>query len=260
MGRSVKWKYIGASVRGTSHQEQSVACQDKHDYRCQEIGDHDVFWSVVADGAGSASLSETGAEVASYGVANKIERWLARHEGQVGLINEDVVTEWVQTAQTALVSIAAHKQRPVRDYACTILGIVCGTEQAVAFQIGDGAIVTATDADDYSIVFWPQTGEYANSTYFVTDTNALDHLQVKLLPYAPHKLALMTDGVHKLALHFASQTVHAPFFAPLFHRLKLEEPGHARSLNQQLEEFLDSKPVNQRTDDDKTLILALREP
>jgi hypothetical protein len=127
----------------------------------------------------------------------------------------------------------------------------------VVFQIGDGAIVTATD-DDYGVVFWPETGEYANSTYFVTDVQALDHLQIKLLPYTPQKLALMTDGVHKLALQFATRSVHAPFFVPLFHRLMLEKCGFSPLLNRQLVAFLDSKPVNQRTDDDKTLVLAVR--
>jgi hypothetical protein len=202
-------------------------------------------------------MSEIGSQVTSFGVANKIERWLRRHEGQVSLINKDVVIEWITTAQNALVSISKSKERQVRDYACTVLGIVCGPKNAVAFQIGDGAIVAATDMDHYEAVCWPENGEYANSTYFITDSNALEHLQVKFLN-TPHKLALMTDGLHNLALHFATRSVHAPFFEPMFNRLMSEKQGFSELLTQQLKDFLDSKPVNQRTDDDKTLVLAVK--
>lgn len=251
------WKFVGASVQGTSHRARCVDCQDICICRCEEHGGQEIFWAVVADGAGSADMSETGAEATSTSIANKIGRWLGRHEGQVNLVTNDVVIEWVTTAQNALVSISKSKERQVCDYACTVLGIVCGAKNAVAFQIGDGAIVAATDVDHYETVCWPENGEYANSTYFITDSNALEHLQVRFLN-TPHKLALMTDGLHHLALHFATHSVHTPFFEPMFNRLISEKQEFSELLTQQLKDFLDSKPVNQRTDDDKTLVLAVK--
>ena len=73
-----------------------------------------------------------------------------------------------------------------------------------------------------------------------------------------HELALFTDGLQALALHFVSREVHAPFFEPMFERLRQEPPGDAPGLEAELRAFLDSAEVNRRTDDDKTLVLATR--
>ena len=59
-----------------------------------------------------------------------------------------------------------------------------------------------------------------------------------------------------LALRFADQSVHGPFFRQIFQALRAAEPASA--LQNPLHEFLTSTAVNSRTDDDKTLILATR--
>jgi hypothetical protein len=42
--------------------------------------------------------------------------------------------------------------------------------------------------------------------------------------------------------------------------VRAADPGRAESLSAQLAAFLVSQPVNARTDDDKTLVLATRRP
>jgi hypothetical protein len=44
----------------------------------------------------------------------------------------------------------------------------------------------------------------------------------------------------------------------MFARLRGERQGQPRGLLEELRAFLASAPVNQRTDDDKTLVLATR--
>ena len=85
------WKFVFASVQGTSHRARSVDCQDNSICRCQEHGGQEIFWAVVADGAGNAAMSATGAHDTSNSIANKIGCWLGRHEGQVNLVTNDVV-------------------------------------------------------------------------------------------------------------------------------------------------------------------------
>jgi hypothetical protein len=51
---------------------------------------------------------------------------------------------------------------------------------------------------------------------------------------------------------------HRPFFEPLFARLRGTVSGD--ELNEPLRQFLASPRVAQRSDDDKTLILATRVP
>ena len=104
-------------------------------------------------------------------------------------------------------------------------------------------------------VFWPQVGEYANTTWFVTSADFEQMLQVR--GEAVDEVALFTDGLQMMALHFATRSVHRPFFEPLFAALR--GAAQPEDLVVPLRAFLDSPAVNERTDDDKTLVLAVRE-
>jgi len=57
---------------------------------------------------------------------------------------------------------------------------------------------------------------------------------------------------------FVIREAHALFFEPMFARLRREPVAKRESLVEEFRVFLDSPPVNQRTDDDKTLVLATR--
>ena len=67
---------------------------------------------------------------------------------------------------------------------------------------------------------------------------------------------MLTDGLQMLALDFKAARVHDRFFEPLFRTVRNSPDEEA--LRTSLLEFMDSKRVNERTDDDKTLLLATR--
>ena len=70
-------------------------------------------------------------------------------------------------------------------------------------------------------------------------------------------IALLTDGIERLALDFVGHVAHRPFFDSLFTMVAAgSSVGVNRPLSRQLAAFLDSDGVSARTDDDKTLILA----
>ena len=76
---------------------------------------------------------------------------------------------------------ASNNQAAVSDYACTLLGVVASPSRIAYFQIGDGAIVIPSgEPGTYDWVFWPQHGEYANTTNFVTDANAQAVFQLRV--------------------------------------------------------------------------------
>ena len=122
-------------------------------------------------------------------------------------------------------------------------------------QLGDGAIVVKR-AEGYEPVFWPQSGEYINTTFFLTDDAYRRHVLIEMRDEPSSEVAIFTDGLERLALNYGSQTAHAPFFAPMFKALR--ESRDASELIEPLRAFLDSGPVLERTDDDKTLALATR--
>jgi hypothetical protein len=126
-------------------------------------------------------------------------------------------------------------------------------------QIGDGAIV-ARCGERYEALTWPESGEYVNTTRFLTDSDVDQHIQYALLAYPVRNIALLTDGLQGLALHFASHTAHAPFFTPFFDALRAQPDEEWQHLSHAIASSLDSPMVNARTDDDKTLIVATYVP
>lgn len=246
------WKYICASVVGTSHLDSGLPCQD--DCYVNNFGENSSgIICVVADGAGSAINGGIGAELACLVCGSAIENTIS--EKDISSINNEDVIGWVKEIQASIKQLSESHELKVRDYACTLLGAVINKKNAIFFQIGDGSIV-ASSQDIQGVVFWPESGEYANMTYFVTDDNALCNLQISIVKTNISKVALFTDGLQRLALSFETMTPHLPFFEPMFRALIKANQTESEKLQYQLSEYLNSPVINERTDDDKTLVLA----
>jgi Protein phosphatase 2C len=103
----------------------------------------------------------------------------------------------------------------------------------------------------------------ANQTNFITQDNALEILEFELEERCIDEIAMFTDGIERLVLDLQEKTVHAPFFRTLFGWLLKTEPaavGEEISASEVVSRYLGSKQINDRTDDDKTLILASCRP
>lgn len=260
MNHRDRWRTVQASVPGVAHQESDIECQDACAVQLAPMTDNQPpgLVLVAADGAGSATRSRDGAEQVCQTLLAECAAWLAQ------ATDEDwqpaAVTPWLQSLQTVLAQQAAEAALPIREFACTLLGAIVAADRALFLQIGDGAIVIGS-GHGYQPIFWPQGGQYVNETWFVTDPNAADFLQCVVIVEPVAEIALLTDGLQPLALHYQSHQAHEPFFRPLFQSLRdYPEDGSLAALTNALEQFLDSPAVNQRTHDDKTLILAIRQP
>ena len=162
-------------------------------------------------------------------------------------------------ARNAVVAFADRQQTEARSYASTLLAVVLTPHRSAAMQIGDGVIVVKANQEDWNWVIWPQRGEYANTTFFLTDESALQRLQVESFPGEVTDVALMSDGLESLALRYADQTVHQPFFTGMFQPLlNLTGTDEINGLSDSLQQFLASEQVSSRTDDDVSIILATR--
>jgi len=75
----------------------------------------------------------------------------------------------------------------------------------------------------------------------------------------PEQIALFTDGIQNLALSFAQKQAHAGFFQPLFAALRNDPATAFSDFAGQLRRFLLRDDVSARSDDDKTLVLAVQE-
>ena len=253
------WRYVAASVIGTSHEKAGGACQDANDCRIYALPSGEtVFAAAVADGAGSAACGGEGAARTCRALLGLMDEHLDSGR-TVEQVTRDTVGSWITTIQNLLEEEAKPVARERRDFACTILGLIAGECCAACLQVGDGVIVLADSEEPaYGHVFWPDRGEYANTTHFVTEDDAIEHLQFESIKRRVMDAALLTDGLQTIALNYQQRSAHEPFFKGLFAPLRTAEEGCSRDLSDSLAAFLTSPRVNEKTDDDKTLVLASR--
>lgn len=248
------WKLLYQSVRGTSHVRTDTPCQDNCLATTLLLPNEAVVILSCADGAGSAEHSRLGSErVCSAAISI-----IADHIGglnRLPVLSSAEAMQWIDEIQSALKAIAADRAIDIRSLATTLLVAIIGESSGYFLQIGDGVIVFREE-QEYRYVFWPQSGEYANTTFFVTDAKVADRVQFTHFDRRIDEVALLTDGLQTLALSYADRSVHGPFFAPLF--TALDNCTAEDELVAPMTAFLNSSPVNDRTDDDKTLVLALR--
>jgi len=134
--------------------------------------------------------------------------------------------------------------------------VLSSPHATLVLQIGDGGVVLDVGSG-LEIAVTPMGGEYANMTHFVTDDDALEVLATRVYAVPARRVAAFSDGIQRLALNLASNTPHEPFFAPFFDGLARVRPEQEAQLEAALRRFLASPAVNERTDDDKTLALAV---
>ena len=217
--------------------------------------------AVAADGAGSAKRADIGSALACSLLIQEMEALFgADADGDVSHITREFLTNWLISFQREVAIRAEHEELTSRDFACTLVVAIIGQDNAAFAQIGDGAIVVPSpeEPDEYCYVFWPQKGEYANETYFATDPEAHNRIQFDYIPCRIDEVAVLTDGIQNLALHYETQSAHNPFFRPVFAWLRPAPEMYSEKFTKSLAAYLDSEKINEATDDDKSLILATR--
>jgi hypothetical protein len=246
------WRYAASRATGASHQRSGIACQDR--FACAEVA-NDIFAFVIADGAGSASMCEAGAGLAVETIIRAISSEL--HAGQTDM--QELLRSAVAEAQIAVGAEAEGEGLSSNEFATTLLAVVVGPSGGAAVQIGDGVIVVRDEEGAWCWMFWPQHGEFVNTTRFLTDDDAMERMEIGSLPGGVTDVVLMSDGLERLSLDIGRKEAHSPFFTGLIGPLSLSEgQGEVVDLSSQLELFLCSERVRSRTDDDVSLIMATR--
>jgi len=263
----VGWKAVARFTEGTSHQHQGVVCQDYADYR---VFDDDVVVGAVADGAGSAKYAETGSKLAverTLKFLSKISNYLQKRRRSCWqkysqqLSDEEagkLFGKTVNYVQKKLSKEAVSMDCSIKDFACTLLVFIATPHWIAAMQIGDGFIVVHPEnSEEYQLLFQPDKGEFANETAFITSPNALGEMHIKVIAEKPKFICASTDGLEKVAIRFSDWQPFSRFFEPFEEYLRQTDDPETE--DQYLKDFLNSERLNQRTDDDKTLLLCLWE-
>ncbi|MEG8022992.1 PP2C family serine/threonine-protein phosphatase [Sphingomonas aerolata] len=244
------WTWAATSQRGTAHAANNEGRQDA--YRILAVDD--VMIAIVCDGAGSTLHGRLGAVVTIRMLSARATAWIDRYRR---LPPPGIIEMWVAEVRLAIFVHAAARGCDMSEFAATLLLAISDGESTITAHIGDGAIVgRCAGAEAFVDLSWPESGEYASTTFFITDQ--APHLRIGVMTgVAIDRIAVLSDGLERLALGFADRTAHQPFFKNMFKPLTASiARGRDPLVSGQLAAFLSSDSVNARTDDDKTLVLA----
>ena len=270
------WSWIAASSTGTSHLKHNLPLQDAHAYAVVPVNsdsqtfDAEWFVAVTCDGAGSASHGRQGAIITCRTLRQAARRHLAASTPNTSSLQEprlaasalpsaETVRTWADEARQRIRAAAERRGLSARDFACTLVLALSNGQETLVAHIGDGGIVARlANGGTWQALSWPDHGEYASTTRFVTDEPPTP-LRTHITRQPIDALALFSDGIERMVLDMATQTPFARFFSTMAAPLP-KEPGKAHTLSSQLKAWLNSEAVNSRTDDDKTLVMAVLYP
>jgi hypothetical protein len=169
------------------------------------------------------------------------------------------IWDWIDEVRDRILVAGERRALSQRDFAATLILVIAGCGQLKICHIGDGAAV-GRDAEsrEWNTLSIPENGEYASTTYFVTDSPA-PRMRISTYEDSYDALAVFTDGIEGLVLNSQTAVPHPAFFQPMIAPLeRCAKAGRDPVLSNQLSLFLNSGRINDRTDDDKTLVLAYR--
>ena len=184
------WLTNMVAVRGQSHITGGIPCQDKV-YTSRKNG---VTVIALADGAGSRSNSQYGAQIscvaaAEYFTLHANEMY---NSDRIGVFREDML-------RCILDALGKEAERlgleSIRELASTLLCAAVYKDKLFTMHIGDGVIAYRKNGS-LLVLSEPDNGEYANITTFVTSRDALEHMRLKVadIPDDVDALFLMSDG------------------------------------------------------------------
>jgi hypothetical protein len=250
------WCYAAASVIGVSHIRAGARLQDA--MHCFVFGSDKGdrrFFAVIADGAGSAEFGAQGASILCRTMSS--EARIAFY-GASDVPDSDLIWSWLDLARDRIRLAARKRERTSRDFATTMVLVMASRDEVVTAHVGDGAIVARNKNNAaWSLLSEPQHGEYASTTYFATD-DPQPALRIGRHPNQFDALAAFSDGIENLVIDSATGVPSAGFFNPIAKPLSASTTlGKDNALSKSLVAFLASDRLNERTDDDKTLIIAV---
>jgi hypothetical protein len=251
------WTWASARSTGTAHLKAGKGCDDFASCVEAPAPPGPVLVAIASDGAGSARHSAIGAWITARVFTETAVRHLDRLDS-LRLLTPEMVDEWLDEIRERIILAARRKDTVPREFAATLVAAIVASHDAVFIHVGDGAAVfRASESAEWIVPTWPAQGEFAATTFFVTD-DPVPSVQFAYVERSIAEIAIFSDGLERLALDFSKRTAHAPFFDTFFRPLQNCDGGRNRRISRDLRHFLDGPSICSKTDDDKTLILAKR--
>lgn len=245
------WALAGKSVIGTAHETSGLPCQDH--WATQAAGSAgERILLALADGAGFAKHAEVAARIA----VERVLELMAACDRDLNDIVEADINAWLTGVRQRLETEASASGTELTDYSCTLLGALIENGVGHFWQLGDGGWVVQS-ANGIEVATWPSSGEFINQTVFVTSDGYLDRWTQASMKEITAVLGF-SDGLEHMALDYPTQAARDTFVGKLF--AAVASSPQPADIEAQISSLLSSQLVSERTDDDKTMVLAWRIP
>lgn len=254
------WTTAAASVRGRGHEQTGTPCQDSSKVQTSPNGKWVAL--VASDGAGTAKYSDAGSRL----VADEMAKCLIHLSEECdrrapGAWVNDRIIQDIVAVRDRIRDLAGSDN--ISDYHCTLSAALVGPTGGLTIHLGDGAIFGGAadgkqgdviDLANHYFVSAPQNGEYANETFFLTERDWVKNLRIHPIA-AVDWVMLGTDGGMALAMVGESKP-KSGFVTPVIRSLSQDPDFASRCIA--LARILDDRQADRLTNDDKTLIAAIR--
>jgi serine/threonine protein phosphatase PrpC len=249
---SKHWAATGVSVAGASHVARSKTCEDA----CAGLAlSGNILLLAVGDGAGSAKCAAEGSKHSVHEALRFLATQLDGSEPADGQDWRNLLLATLIQARAALAALSESTAGScVRDFATTLMVAVLTETTLASLQVGDGAMVVRTVNGATEVIAAGPTSDFANETTFINSAAALAEVAISTRPINEVQgLALVTDGVESISIDYRTNSAHPPFWDAIF-----EFGGQEEAKAEDLAATLSEDWVNELTDDDKTLVVAVR--
>ncbi|QQZ28204.1 protein phosphatase 2C domain-containing protein [Thiothrix subterranea] len=245
----MKIKIVKNIMIGRGHSSSNMPCQDSvyTNKGKKHLG------IAVSDGAGSKKLSGIGSKIAAKQSIGYVSSYFSE---LYDITSEKLIADKIRS------HIIKHIRKDklfssndINDYSCTLVFVVIekATNRYIAGHIGDGLIISRSEQEAF-IFSHPHNGEYSNTTFFITENDAIDNFFIYKGELSKSTgFMVMTDGTSS-SLYDNKTKLPAPAINTIFGWLDNESERKVQiALSNAMKDFF----IKKTHDDCSIAILSL---
>ena len=242
---------VRATATGRIHLLKDIDCQDTIDFRLVNGG----FVFAVADGAGSASSSRQGSQLASGAFCEHLSK------SELVYPYDTCLVAACGVARKALEEAAEKQGCALESLNTTLFGGVYLNGSLRCAGIGDSLGFVVGGNGSIQSPIRPAKGEYVNETVFVNSLRWREFLRVSPLMENPKYLFACSDGLLNIIyslIHEDGEWKVIPHIDIMSGMVDyLIKSSHGADVDRELADMLGSDKANNLNADDKALLVVV---
>lgn len=241
---------LNTFTTGDKKQSMDNACQDNLYVEQKD----EMLTFAIADGAGSAKLSQYGSKLAVETLGNYLDVSLAAGQNEFSLVFG------FQEARRIL-EIAAGNKHQIKDFHTTLCGGYFIDNMLRCAGVGDSICLVVDQNDQITLPFLPTKGEAPNQTIFLTSDQWEKCFYLSEPIENPKGLIACTDGLEHLLYSVCYQddkwevNVHEDVIIDVFDYISKNQENPF--LWEEFKGMFAGEKANQLNNDDKGIIMVL---